>query len=136
MGETKRMEVQWEQGLRFRAGIPGGPATIIDSEATVAPGPMATLIGAAAACSATDVVMILGKMRQPLAALTVEIEGDRREEEPRRYVALRLRFRARGEGLDLDRLRRAVELSVARYCSVMASLAPDIAITWEAVVEA
>jgi putative redox protein len=92
---------------------------------------MLTLLGAAAACSATDVVEILKKKRVDLKSLTVEAAGVRREEIPRRYIAFHLVWRIVGEGIDEAKAKQAVELSVYKYCSVMSSLAPDLKVTNE-----
>ncbi len=129
--ETKRVELVWEGDLRFRGGEPGGPTVLVDASGVAAPGPMAALLLAAAACSAADVVHILGRMRVGLYELRVEAAGRRREQEPRRYLAVHLVYRLRGRGLDEAKARRAVELSIQRYCSVIHSLAPDIALTHE-----
>jgi putative redox protein len=129
--ETKQVVIEWTGGERFEGGVPGGPPILIDGESAAGPGPMATLLLAAAACSATDVVLILAKMRQQLEGLRVEVAGVRREEEPRRYVSIALTFHARGSALDEAKVRRAIDLSIEKYCSVMHSLAPDIRITYD-----
>ncbi len=96
-------------------------------------GPMEALALSAAACSAADVVEILGKMRIPLDSLEVRVEADRAPEPPRRYTAIRLVYRA-GVATDAEpKLRRAVELSREKYCSVMHSLRPDIQLSTEIV---
>jgi putative redox protein len=128
-GETKRITLEWQAGLVFRGGEPGGPVTAIDGDNATAPGPMLTLLLAAAACSGADVVSILAKMRVTLHQFRIEASGVRREQEPRRYTALHLEYHLRGDGLDQAKARRAVELSVTKYCSVIHSLAPDIAVT-------
>jgi putative redox protein len=87
---------------------------------------MQALLLACAACSGADAVVILQKMRVQLSALEVEVEGTRRDEEPRRYVAVRFRFRLAGAGLDRAKAERAVSLSLEKYCSVVHSLAPDV----------
>ena len=102
----------------------------IDGDNTSAPGPMLTLLLAAASCSGSDVVMILKKMRIELRDLRIEVAGQRREEEPRRYTAIHFDYHIAGTGLDQDKAHRAVSLSVEKYCSVIHSLAPDIAITY------
>jgi putative redox protein len=128
--EVKRASLNWEQGLRFSGGGSDGPTITIDGDNTVGPGPMLSLLLAAAACSGSDVVLILEKMRVRLDAFTIEMEGTRQEENPRRYVAIHFDYRLRGEGLDPAKARRAIDLSLERYCSVIHSLAPDIAITY------
>jgi putative redox protein len=128
--ETKRATVTWQQGLRFTGSEPGGPAITVDGDNIMGPGPMLTLLLAAAACSGSDVVLILEKMRVNLRGLRIEVAGTRREDEPRRYVAIHLDYHLGGEGIDRVKARRAIDLSVEKYCSVIHSLAPDIAVTY------
>lgn len=96
-------------------------------------GPMEALALSVAVCSAADVVEILGKMRIPVKSLEVRLEGDRRPEPPRRYTALRLVFRVGVAAESEPKLRRAVELSREKYCSVIHSLRPDIQLSTEVV---
>lgn len=122
--------VTWQSGLRFTAGAPGGPAIPIDGDGEVAPSPFVLLLASAGSCTSTDVVMILEKMRIRLTEYAVTLTGTRRAEDPRRLLALELAFRLRGEGLDEAKARRAIDLSLGKYCSVVASLAPDITIRY------
>lgn len=127
--ETKRVTLTWQEKLVFRGGEPGGPATTIDGDNAEAPGPMLTLLLAAAACTGSDVAVILEKMRVGLTSFRIEASGVRREAEPRRYTALHLEYHLRGDGLEEAKARRAIELSITKYCSVIHSLAPDIQVT-------
>lgn len=128
--ETKRITLAWERGLVFHGGAPGGPQVVIDGDNAAAPGPMLSLLLAAAACSGSDVVFILEKMRIALRQFRIEASGLRREQEPRRYTTIHLEYHLAGDGLDEPRARRAIDLSLEKYCSVVASLAPDIKITY------
>jgi putative redox protein len=127
--ETKRITLSWSEGLLFRGGEPGGPETVVDGDNAAAPGPMLTLLLAAAGCTGADVVGILQKMRVRLLELRLEVAGRRRETEPRRYTAIHFEYHLRGEGLDETKAKRAIDLSIDKYCSVIHSLAPDITIT-------
>jgi len=128
--ETKRITLSWERQLVFRGWAPGVPQIVIDSDNAAGPGPMLTLLLAAAGCSGSDVVVILEKMRVALRELRIEVRGKRREEQPRRYTDIHLDFHLSGDGLDETRARRAIDLSLEKYCSVIASLASDIKITY------
>lgn len=130
MQETRRVSLSWQEGLRFTGGPPEGPSTTIDGDNSVAPGPMLSLLLAAASCSGSDVVLILQKMRVSLRELRIDVTGQRREQEPRRYAAIHLDYHVGGEGLDQAKATRAVNLSLEKYCSVIHSLAPDIVITY------
>lgn len=128
--EIKHIALDWERGMIFRGGAPGGPSVMIDGDNVQAPGPMLTLLLAAASCTGSDVVMILEKMRVELRQLRIEVHGTRREEAPRRYTAIRFEFRLAGGGLDEAKARRAIDLSLEKYCSVVATLAPDTAFSY------
>jgi putative redox protein len=131
MGEPtiRRASLRWEGGLRFRGGEAGAPTTLLDADGVDAPGPFIGLILSAGACAAADVVDILTKMRVVLAAVSVELIAARRDEHPRRLMALELVFHLEGSGLTEPKAARAVDLSISKYCSVLASLAPDITVT-------
>jgi putative redox protein len=128
--ETKRVVLTWQEGLRFAGGEADGPSTAIDGDNVAAPGPMLTLLLAAASCSGSDVVVILQKMRVQLRQLRIGVSGVRREQEPRRFTAIHFDYHLGGEGLDHAKATRAIDLSLEKYCSVIHSLAPDIAITY------
>jgi putative redox protein len=115
--------VQWVGKERFVALAPSGHLVALDSDrsANTAPGPMELLLVALGACTATDVVSILGKMRQKLDSLEVEVSGERAEEPPRVWTKLEIVFKLRG-ALDEVAVRRAVQLSEEKYCSVAATL--------------
>ena len=68
-------------------------------------------------------------MQVPFTTLSIEVSGIRREMEPRRYTAIHFDYRIGGSGIDPAKARRAIDLSLEKYCSVIHSLAPDIAIT-------
>jgi len=128
--EIKQVTLTWEDGLRFVGGQLNGPPVTVDGDNAAGPGPMVTLLLAAAACTGSDVVLILKKMRVLFEELRINVSGVRREEEPRRYVSLHFEYRISGTSIDPEKARRAIDLSLEKYCSVIHSLAPDIAITY------
>ncbi|HYT03997.1 MAG TPA: OsmC family protein [Gemmatimonadales bacterium] len=123
--------MRWRERLLFEGGAPGRPAILVDGDSAAATSPVELLLLAAATCSASDVVLILQKQRVTLRSLDVAVRGTRREEQPRRYTALHFVFTVSGDGVDEAKARRAVDLSLEKYCSVVASLAPDIPITYD-----
>ncbi|HXM38644.1 MAG TPA: OsmC family protein [Gemmatimonadales bacterium] len=131
---TAAVTVRWTRQLQFEGGGAGRPPILVDGDSQAATSPVEMLLLAAASCSAADVVLILQKQRVKLAALEVVAQGTRRETEPRRYTAIRFGFTIRGEGADENKARRAIDLSLEKYCSVIASLAPDIQISYEVTV--
>jgi len=129
--ETKRVTLHWVDDLRFEGGEPDGPSVMIDADNATAPGPMLQLLLAAAACSGADVVSILKKMQVGLESVEIAMAGERRSEHPKRYTAIHYTWTIRGLGLDETKARRAIDLSMEKYCSVLHSLAPDIATSYD-----
>jgi putative redox protein len=127
--------MRWRELLRFEGGATGRPPILVDGDGAVATSPVELLLLAAATCSASDVVGILQKQRVALRSLEVAVRGTRREAQPRRYTEIHFRFALAGEGADETKARRAIDLSLEKYCSVVASLAPDTRITYDVALE-
>lgn len=128
--------MEWQGDLRFTGGPPDGPTITLDGDGAAGPGPVVTLLLACAACSGADMVGILQKQQVTLRSFRVEVVGRRAEEYPRRILELTMTFRLAGDGLTEAKARRAVDLSLEKYCSVVLSLNPDIPIRSEIVIEA
>lgn len=131
MSNLRHATLTWNSGLAFTGGAPGGTQITVDGDGVTGISPMIALLCAAAGCTGADVVSILEKMRVGLQALRIEITGTRRETDPKRYLALHLIFHITAAAIDQDKARRAIDLSIQKYCSVMASLAPDMAISYD-----
>lgn len=123
--------VQWIGDEKFVGTSPSGHAMAIDSDRTSnkAPGPMELLLLALAACTATDVVSILKKKRQKLEALEVICSGERADEPPKVWTKLEVVYRLRGV-FEEAAVKRAIELSEQKYCSVSAMLQKTAKLTW------
>jgi putative redox protein len=132
-GPTAEVTMRWLRDLQFEGGGSSGgrPMMLVDGDTKVATSPVELLLLAAATCTASDVVIILQKQRVQLAALDIAVRGTRREEQPRRFTAIAFHFAVRGDGADEVKVRRAIDLSLEKYCSVIASLAPDIPISYD-----
>jgi putative redox protein len=124
------VSVRWREGLVFEGGPAGRPAVLVDGNSKQATSPVELLVLAAATCTAADMVGILEKSRVQLRTLEIGVRGTRREEHPRRLTAIHFDFTVAGEGADEAKVRRAVALSIEKYCSVLASLAPDIPVDY------
>jgi putative redox protein len=128
-----RVAITWAGEHRFDAGRPGGPQIRIDTTAQTGPGPVDVLLIGLGCCTGADVVDILAKRRTPVASLGIEVQGERREDPPRRVTKAHLIYRIDGEGIDREHAERAVELAVGKYCSVKESLDPATPVTWSVV---
>ncbi len=75
----------------FVAVTPSGHAQVLDvnGERSAASGPLELLMVALGGCTGADVISVLHKKREKVTAYKVEVRGERREEHPRRFPALR-----------------------------------------------
>jgi putative redox protein len=124
-------QVQWIGDQKFVATSPSGHAIAIDSDRTSnkAPGPMELLLLALGACTATDIVIILEKKRQKLDWLNVVCYGERAADPPQVWTKFDLVYQLRGR-LEDAAVKRAIELSEEKYCSVSAMLKKTATLAW------
>lgn len=120
------MEVVWKQGMAFETHTPSGHTVTLDASEEVGgldmgPRPTEMLLHATASCTGIDIVSILHKMRQPLESFGMKIDGVRAIDHPKRFTAIHILYILKGD-MSEERVRRAIELSVERYCSVSHSL--------------
>lgn len=93
------------------------------------PGAMELILIGTGGCSAWDVVNILQKGRQAVDDVTVSLEADRADTEPKVFTRVHLHFTVTGRALDEARVRRAIVLSLEKYCSATAMVARTATVT-------
>ena len=93
--------------------------------------PMELVLQAAGGCSSMDVVFILRKRKIDPERFELELEGVKRQEHPRVYESINLTYRAKGIGLTVAEMNRAVALSNDKYCSVFGMLKSTAKVTWK-----
>ncbi len=126
-----KAKVEWKTGMQFAASTGSGHQILMDSSAEVGgsnsgPRPTELLLAGLGGCTGMDMASILRKMQQPFKSVDMEIEGTRAEDHPKRFTAIHLHYTVKGSGLNEERVARAAQLSVEKYCSVSHSLNADI----------
>jgi putative redox protein len=123
--------VEWISEQKFLGVSPSGHGLVMDADGKSNTGatPMELLLIALGGCTASDMVTILEKKRQKLESLVVECSGERAADPPRVWVKLDVVFKLRGT-LDEQAVKRALELTKDKYCSVAAMLQKTAPISW------
>jgi putative redox protein len=85
-------------------------------------GPKALLLSGLAGCSGIDVVEMLDKMRVPFGKLVITAEAEQTEEHPRVFKDIHISYNIETDPENLNKVKRAVELSLGKYCGVAAML--------------
>jgi putative redox protein len=91
--------------------------------------PMELMLMGLGGCSAIDVISILKKQRQPIERFDINVKAERQQvEEFNLFSTIHVHFILGGQ-LDEDKVRRAIDLSLEKYCSVAALLYKTATIT-------
>ena len=124
--------INWVDGERFTAIASSGHAMVIDSDRqrNTAPGPMELVLMGLCSCTATDVVSILRKKREPFVSVQVHAEAERAKEPPTVYTSVHLIYTVSGR-VSRKAVEDAVRLSEEKYCGVAAMVRSTARITTE-----
>jgi putative redox protein len=146
----KSIQLAWRPGTaRFEAHGRSGTRVVFEGPAepdevtldggphggAAGPSPAELLLVAGAGCATWDLVEILRKKRQDVAAVDVAVVGDQQPDPPWTFRRIELRFTVRGRDLDREAVERAVALSIDRYCSVLSTIREAAPITWTTAIE-
>lgn len=110
------------QGMQFEAQVEGAPSIVLDAEQEAepipGPSPMQATLLAAMGCTASDIVWILNKQRVPFTKLEIDADAERAMQDPKVFTKIHLHYRLFGEGIKESAVKRAIDLSTEKYCSV------------------
>ncbi len=125
-------KVLWTDRERYVGEGDSRHAIVMDTAAAekTAGTPMELVLIALCGCTASDVVGILRKKREPFTSLEVSAEGERASGYPAVYTAIKLVYRVGGK-VSRKAVEDAVRLSKDKYCSVSAMLQKTAKITFE-----
>ena len=125
-------QVSWTDGERFVGSASSGHAMVIDSDRqrNTATGPMELVLLGLCGCTATDVVSILRKKREPFVSVQVRAEAERAKDPPTVYTSIKLIYTVAGQ-VTRKAVEDAVRLSEEKYCGVSAMLRATAQITSE-----
>jgi putative redox protein len=121
-------------GMQFVCTADSGHAVVMDAPQSVGgndsgPTPMEFLLTAFGSCSGMDVISILRKKKQNVKGLAIEVKGEKAETHPKIYTAIHIDYTVSGEDISEEAVKKAVDLSLERYCSVGAMLGKAAKIT-------
>ncbi len=124
MGDTNHITTKWMGQMAFESNNPSGISLKIDAnpeDGGTGAGyrPKALMLSSLAGCSGLDVASLIKKMKLDVEEFHIETFGDLTEEHPKYYDKVRVEYHFHGSNLNEERLQRAVDLSVEKYCGVM-----------------
>jgi putative redox protein len=122
----------WKTGHAFESHQNKGT---IEIDAHTGFSPKALLLTGLAGCSGVDVVDILEKMRVPFADLRIDAETEQTEEHPRVFKDIQVHYFIKTGEENREKIKKAVELSLDKYCGVAAMLKKNSKISYTITIE-
>lgn len=95
--------------------------------------PMEMILSALCGCVAVEVAQMIQKRRKQVADLTITAEGTRKDDHPRGFTNIAMKFTLKSADANKEELDKVTKLSLEKYCSVAESLKADI--TFETAIE-
>lgn len=120
----RKVTTEWKGGMTFESDDPAGKTMIMDTEVEgsnerFGVSPKAAMLGALSSCSGIDVVSVLDKMKVTDYKLKMDVEGELTKEHPRYFHKVKVDYHFYGQDLNKKKIKKAVDLSVEKYCGVM-----------------
>ena len=132
----KRARVRWVENLKFVGDAPSGHSILMDGppesggdNVAIRPGEM-TLV-ALGGCTSIDVVSMLRKMRVDLTDFEVVVDAEPAEDYPKVWTKIHIKYIIKGRNIEEAKVKRAIELSEEKYCSVSAMLKGSAELTYD-----
>ncbi len=120
-------KVKWVEGLQFVGESGTGHAIVMDGDREVGGNntgirPMELLLIGLGGCSGMDVASILQKKRQQVMGIDINVKGEKADSYPKKFTEIDIEFIVSGKDLEEEAVKKAIELSMQKYCSVKATL--------------
>ena len=132
---TMKARVKWIEDLTFLGESNSGNTIVMSSGKKSGgkdscPTPMELLLLGLGGCSSIDVIAILEKARQNVTNCEVDLTGERFDGVPATFTKMNCHFIVTGHDLSDKQVKRAVDLSFEKYCSVAMMLKEKAEVTW------
>ena len=129
-----KARVKWLDNMSFVGESGSGQSVIMDGAPDsggrdLAARPMEMVLMGMGGCTAFDVVMILQKSRQAIKDCIIELSAERAEDIPKVFTKIHVHYIVKGKGLDANKVKKAIDLTAEKYCSVSVMLEKTAEIT-------
>ena len=120
---THEIKTQWKGNMLFNADTMGGSFYIDAAQEVGGEGkglrPKALMLTSLAGCTGMDIVSLLKKMRAEVEGIEIDVSAELTEEHPKYYHKVHMEYRFYGKEFQKDKIEKAVNLSIDKYCGVM-----------------
>jgi putative redox protein len=118
-----KTSTNWKHDGVFESRQEGSEKGItIDTNRKEGPGPKSLLLSGLAGCSGIDIVEILKKQRVLFSDFSIDIETEQTNAHPKVFKDIHVIYTIRTDPSNEDRVKKAIGLSLEKYCGVSAML--------------
>lgn len=122
-----KAKIKWVDGLQFVGESGTGHGIVMDGDIDVGGNntgmrPMELLLVGLGGCSGMDIASVLQKKKQNITDIEINVTGQKADTYPKKFTDIQIEFIITGKDLSEDAVKKAVDLSMQKYCSVKATL--------------
>lgn len=122
-----KAKITFVNGMQFVGEADSGHAIVMDGPPEAGGKntglrPMELLLTGIGGCSGMDIISILKKKKEMVTGLEINVNGQKAESYPQKFTEIGIEFIIKGNNISESAVKRAVELSMGKYCSVKATL--------------
>jgi len=130
----KNAKVTLVDGMKFSAIAGSGHTVVMDADPKSGgrdkgSRPIELLLMAFGGCSGMDVISVLRKKKEKVSKLEINVNGKQADSYPHKYTSIHIEYVVTGKDISDDAVKKAIELSLDKYCAVGASLSGTANIT-------
>lgn len=122
MSTSTKITCDWKGKMAFEAETIGGIVRLDADETVGGEGngvrPKPLVLVALAGCTAMDVASLFQKMKAEPDDFKIEIIADLTDDHPKYYDKTKIEYHFWGKDLKKDKLEKAVNMSLEKYCGV------------------
>lgn len=119
--------IKYVDGMQFVGTASSGHALVMDSDKesggnNTGARPMELLLLGLGGCSGMDIISILKKKKQAVKSFEILVKGEKADNYPKKFTDINIEFVITGHNLSAEAVKKAVDISMEKYCSVKATL--------------
>lgn len=130
------VRIKWLDHMSFVGETSSGHSVVMDGSPeaggrNLAARPMEMVLLGLGGCTSFDIVSILKKSRVPVDDCIVNITAERADQIPAVFTNIHVHYIVKGAGLQDKQVKRAVDLTSEKYCSVAMMLKSTVELSYD-----
>jgi putative redox protein len=131
-----KAKVKWQNKVQFESEVGSGHKIVMDGAPELGgenkwARPTELLLSGLGGCTGIGIINVLTKMRQEISDFTIHLDGTRAEDLSKRFTDIHVHYEFQGPNINPEKVKKAIQMSIEKYCSVSLSLNANITYSYE-----